>query len=51
MVPSSLTTSWTALVISADLIWPGVQLGWAALMSNAVPEACGEDIEVPAMAW
>ena len=35
----------------ADLIWPGVQSGWAALTSAAAPVECGADMEVPAMIW
>ena len=48
--PSFLTTSWTDEVIIADLIWPGVQSGCAALISADTPAACGLDIEVPAIA-
>ena len=48
---SSLTTSVIAVVISADLIAPGVQSGWSAFSRIAEPAACGDDIEVPAMAW
>ena len=40
-----------AVVISADLIWPGVQVGWRPLISGAEPAMCGLDIEVPAIAW
>ena len=48
---SSLTTSVIAVVISADLIAPGVQSGWSAFSRIADPAMCGDDIEVPAMAW
>src|SRR5262245_52046881 len=51
VVRSSLTTEVLAVSISADLIWAGVQLGWADLSSTAAPALCGEDIDVPAMAW
>src|SRR6188472_57989 len=51
VVRSSLTTSVVAVVIRADLIWPGVHVGWAALRSRPEPATCGDDIEVPAMAW
>ena len=39
------------MVISADLIWPGVQVGCSAFTRMAEPAMCGEDIEVPAIAW
>src|SRR5262245_18419244 len=48
---SSLTTSVVAVVMRADLIWPGPQSGWAALSSKAAPATCGDDIDVPAIAW
>ena len=47
---SCLTTDVVAVVIRADLIWPGVQSGCRALSSTAEPAMCGDDIEVPAMA-
>src|SRR6266508_2009419 len=50
LTPSGLRTAWIDDVISADLIWPGVQVGWAALTSADTPAPCGEDIDVPAMA-
>ena len=51
VVRSSLTTSVIAVVISADLIWPGVHVGCSALSRTAEPAECGDDIEVPAIAW
>ena len=51
VTPSSLTTVWTADVMSADLISSGVHDGCAALTSSETPAACGLDIEVPAIAW
>jgi len=52
VVPSSLVTpAVLAVVSSADLIWPGVQVGCSAATSAAEPAACGDDIEVPAIAW
>ena len=36
-----------AVVMMADLIAAGDQLGCFALMSVAIPAMCGEDIEVP----
>jgi hypothetical protein len=41
----------TALVISADLIWPGFQFGCNAFTNAAAPALCGEDIEVPWIDW
>ena len=40
-LPSTLTTSCTDDVICADLIWPGDQSGWAALISADAPAVCG----------
>src|SRR5690606_25046022 len=37
-------------VMSADLICPGVHDGCAAFTSADTPAACGDDIEVPAIA-
>ena len=51
MVRSSLTTLVLAVVIMADLMAPGVQSGCSAFSSSAEPAMCGDDIEVPAMAW
>ena len=51
VTPSSLTTWVQAVVISADLIWPGVQSGCSALISAPEPAMCGLDMDVPAMAW
>src|SRR4029079_16797980 len=51
VAPSSLTTLVLAVVIMADLIWPGVQSGCSALSSAPEPAICGLDIEVPAIAW
>ncbi len=48
---SSFTTSVVAVVMRADLTCPGVQSSWAAYRSSAAPATCGDDIEVPAMAW
>ena len=45
------TTSVVAVVIRADLICPGVQSGCRATRSAADPATCGEDIDVPAIAW
>ena len=50
VVSSSLSTSVIDVVIRADLIWPGVQVGCAAFIRIAAPATCGEDIEVPAIA-
>ena len=51
VTPFSLSTSWRDDVISADLIWPGVQSGCESLTSAEMPALCGLDIDVPAMAW
>ena len=51
VVSSSLTTAVVDRVIMADLIWPGSQPGCSALSRIATPAMCGEDIEVPAIAW
>ena len=51
VTPSSLTTSWTDEVMSADLISAGVQSGCAAFTSAETPAECGLDIDVPAIAW
>ena len=51
VAPSSLTTSWMAVVISADLIWPGDHSGRSAAIRAADPAMCGDDIDVPAIAW
>ena len=48
---SSLTTSVMAVVIIADLICPGVQSGCRAASRMAEPAMCGDDIDVPAIAW
>ena len=48
---SSFSTRVIAEVIIADLICPGLQLGWSALSRMAAPAMCGADIEVPAIAW
>src|SRR4029453_2723079 len=37
--------------MSADLICPGVKPGFSAFSRIAEPAMCGDDIEVPAMAW
>src|SRR4051794_34357993 len=51
VVRSSLTTLVTDVVISADLIAPGVQSGCSDCSRIAEPAMCGDDIEVPAIAW
>ncbi len=51
VVRSSLRRLVTDVVISADLIAPGVQLGRRALSRMADPAMAGAAIEVPAMAW
>jgi hypothetical protein len=48
---SSLTTLVVAVVISADRIRPGLQSGCRALSQAAPPATCGDDIDVPAIAW
>jgi hypothetical protein len=50
-LPSGLVTLCSDDVMSADLTWPGVQSGCAAITSADTPAACGDDIEVPAIAW
>ena len=47
VVRSSLTTSVVAVVIRADLIWPGVHDGCLAISRMAAPATCGDDIDVP----
>src|SRR6266511_3697754 len=51
VAPSSSTGFVTADVISADLIWPAVQAGWAARSSADTPAEWGAAMDVPAMAW
>src|SRR5262249_57988303 len=51
VTPSCLTTVVLALVISADLIWPGDQSGCSALSSAPAPATCGDDMDVPVIAW
>ena len=51
VVRSSLTTLVSADVIRADLICPGDQVGCVARRRIAAPATCGDDIEVPAIAW
>ena len=51
VVRSSLTTLVVAVVSSAVLMAAGVQSGWSAFSRRAEPATCGDDIEVPAMAW
>ena len=46
-----LTTSVVAVVISAERTCPGVQSGCRSASSAAAPATCGDDIDVPAMAW
>jgi hypothetical protein len=51
VVPFSLVTlAVIAVVSSADLICPAVQLGCNPATSAAEPAACGDDIDVPAIA-
>src|SRR5690349_851506 len=40
-------SSWLAVVISADLIAVGDQVGFLLLISAAIPEMCGVAMEVP----
>src|SRR5689334_20100679 len=40
-----------AVVCRADLASACVQSGWACLTSAYMPAICGEDIDVPAIAW
>src|ERR1019366_2751478 len=48
---SSLTTFVVAVVMIADLMSPGVHVMCCALRRMAAPAMCGDDIDVPAMAW
>src|SRR5690242_3520674 len=49
VVRFSLTTLVVAVVMIADLIWPGVQVGCRAFSRMAEPAMCGDAMEVPAM--
>ncbi len=49
--PSSLTTSWRAVVIRADFTADGDQSGWAWSSRAIRPATCGADIEVPEIDW
>src|SRR4051812_32547756 len=49
--PSPRIRPWWAVVMRADLIWPGVQAGCRARRRAAAPVTWGAAIEVPAMAW
>ena len=45
------TTSWRAVVISAERAAAGDHSGCACLSRAKTPAMCGLDIEVPAIAW